>query len=236
MGKDMLWKYLSFPCTTRVHLQHCQWYCVQEWVQKALRKGRLSRSAFPAKHLRDGGRSSWVTPLIQDGNEEVLWEEGSFLKVVSVLAWNRTLVHFYQNAVFMFSLSDDSRNSWLFSRVKMLQMCFSLKGREIGLQLPSHHVASIRDCTNSGWLFGPPEELKQLVWLEYELLIGLLESLFLPSWLTTSFFYSGYWLFWSESPSRVPCTCVVRGLSLWKVGKACLAPWEKEAELSSLAG
>lgn len=39
------------------------------------------------------------------------------------------------------------------------------------------------------------EELKQLVWLERELLVGLLEKFFLASWLTDSFFYLSCWLF-----------------------------------------
>lgn len=43
------------------------------------------------------------------------------------------------------------------------------------------------------------EELKQLVWLECELLVGLLENFLLASWLTNSFFYLSYWLFWLES-------------------------------------
>lgn len=121
---------------------------------------RSGKAGSPARHSQqntwgtEASRAEWH-PWYRMAMRRCFERKDLFWKFVSVLAWNRTLVHFYQNAVFMSSLSDDSRNSWLFSRVKMLQMCFSLKGREIGLQLPSHHVASIRDYANSGWLFGP---------------------------------------------------------------------------------
>lgn len=39
------------------------------------------------------------------------------------------------------------------------------------------------------------EELMQLVWLEREVLVGLLENFFLASWLTASLYYLSYWLF-----------------------------------------
>lgn len=54
----------------------------------------------------------------------------------------------------------------------------------------SHHLALLQLETTLilGGFSTHSEELEQLVWLECQLLVGLLEK-FLASWLTTSFFY-----------------------------------------------
>lgn len=67
--------------------------------------------------------------------------------------------------------------------------------------------------TLGGFSTHPLWGAQQLVWLECEVLVGLLENFFLASWLTATSFCLSYWLFWSEICLSPMCKEVEKGAS-----------------------
>lgn len=92
-------------------------------------------------------------------------------------------------------------------KIKLLQMCFSQRTGD----LPPVISSCCSDYTNSGWLFHPLWGAQQLVWLQCEVLVGLLENFFLASWLTATSFCLSYWLFWSEICLSPVCKEIEKG-------------------------
>lgn len=67
--------------------------------------------------------------------------------------------------------------------------------------------------TLGGFSTHPLWGAQQLVWLECEVLVGLLENFFLASWLMATSFCLSYWLFWSEICFSPVCKEVEKGAS-----------------------
>lgn len=108
----------------------------------------------------------------------------------------------------MSSLKDDARNNYSEDQT----VADVLLSQRTG-DLPPVISSCCSDYTNSGWLFHPLWGAQQLVWLECEVLVGLLENFFLASWLTATSFCLSYWLFWSEICLSPVCKEVEKGAS-----------------------